>query len=186
MNQEELDTAPEPSPFVEGDDYDTLSALKAACRKWAIKKTFEFKTTRSNKSRYEIECKTEGCPWRLYAKTIGGPSNMFRIRKHNANHTCIGITHEGHQQATCKFICDWILPKVRIQPRYRPTHIKQDAKNELGITISYSKALRAKEMALELIHGTHEDAYKAMPKYCADIESTNPNSIVSLDITSEN
>src|SRR5216110_2294449 len=59
-------------------------------------------------------------------------------------------------------------------------------KLELGVDISYPKAFRAKQLALEVIHGTHEDVYKAMSKYCTDVEQTNPNSVVHLDVTSEN
>src|SRR5438034_1171381 len=46
--------------------------------------------------------------------------------------------------------------------------------------------MRVSPYTVEVIHGTHEDTYKAMPKYCTDIEQTNPNSVVHLDVTSEN
>jgi hypothetical protein len=59
-------------------------------------------------------------------------------------------------------------------------------KTEFAVEITYSKALRAKELALEVIYGKHEDAYKAMPQYCFNIEQSNPGSTVHLDITSEN
>ena len=94
--------------------------------------------------------------------------------------------HNGHKQATAKFIASWILPKLKQQPDYRPSAMVIDFKTEFGIDIEYSKALRGKERALEMIHGTFEDAYKAMPQYCADIEVINPGSIASLELTSDN
>jgi len=92
----------------------------------------------------------------------------------------------GHKQATMQFIADWILPKVKDHPQYHPTQIVQDVKRELRVEITYSKALRAKELVLEAIHSSFEDAYQAMPKYCTDIEKTNPGSLAKLDISSEN
>ena len=66
------------------------------------------------------------------------------------------------------------------------SNIVLDVQHELSVEITYSKAFRAKEFALEAIYGTHEEAYKAMPKYTASLEETNPNSIVRLDVTAEN
>ena len=83
-------------------------------------------------------------------------------------------------------IGQWILPTVQQQPRYRPSNIVLDVQRELGVEITYSKAFRAKEFALEAIYGTHEEVYKAMPKYTVSLEETNPNSIIRLDITAEN
>src|SRR5947207_13475940 len=64
------------------------------------------KTLRSTITRYEITCKFDGCPWRLYAASIGGAGNKFRIRTYCYDHSCSGIQQLGHQQATAKFIGD--------------------------------------------------------------------------------
>src|SRR5437762_12605557 len=47
-------------------------------------------------------------------------------------------------------------------------------KCELGIEILYSKALCAHDAALVLNNGTHEDAYKNLPRYCQDLEAADP------------
>ena len=172
-------------PFSVGVTFDDLTLLKSTCCAWAMKNVFEFDTPRSSPTRYEIVCRAQGCPWRLYASSIGG-SKAFRVNAFNGDHTCTGLTHAGHKNATAKFVCDWILPKVRQQPHYRPSHLVKDMKTEFAVEITYSKALRAKELALEAIYGKHEDAYRAMPQYCFNIEQSNPGSTVHLDITSEN
>ena len=156
-------TEHEHSPLAIDIDFGNLTLLKEACRDWAIRKTFEFKTVRATKTRYEIVCKQEGCPWRLYARSIGEADNIFRIIKYNGDHECFGLMHTGHKQATAKFIASWILPKLKQQPDHRPSAMVIDFKMEFGIDIEYSKALRGKERALEMIHGTFKDAYKAMP-----------------------
>ena len=58
-------------------------------------------------------------------------------------------------------------------------------KTELGIEITYSMALRAKETMLMKINGTYEDTYKSLPKYCEDILHTNPNSTAIIECYGE-
>ena len=181
------DDGPPPiCPFHLDDEFDSKALLVNACRTWAIKLPFEFNTIRSNKTRYEIACKEEGCHWRLYATSVAGAGHIFRIKTFNVDHNCMGITSTRHQQASAQFLAEWILPKVKQNTRYKPKAIMEDVKAHLHIHITKSKAFRAKERALELIYGSYEDAYKAMPKYAADIEKTNPNSIAVVEATPDN
>ena len=106
-------------PLFINDLFDTIESLKTACHGYAIHGTFEFKTLRSTTTRYEITCKFDECPWRLYTISIGGAGNKFHIRTHCCDHSCTGIQQLGHQQATAKFIEDWILPMIKINPQYR-------------------------------------------------------------------
>ena len=93
--------------------------------------------------------KGDNCPWHLSARSVGGPGGFFRIKSFVSDHSCVGINHSGHQQATAKFIRDFILPRVQQQSQYHPSNIVKDIKLELGVDISYDKAFRAKQLALE-------------------------------------
>src|SRR5439155_27170769 len=68
----------------------------------------------------------------------------------------------------CKFDEDFIsteiLPKLRNDTSYTPKVIQIDIKVQFGIEIDYQKAYRSKERALKHINGSHEDAYKYLPK----------------------
>ena len=79
-----------------------------------------------------------------------------------------------------------IAEKLKDQPNYRPVDIVIDIKCELGVEISYSKALRARNAALVLNNGTHEDGYKNLPRYCEDLEVGDPKSKVVVERTAEN
>ena len=116
-------------PFAVRATFDDLTLLKSTCCAWAMKNVFEFDTPRSSPTRYEIVCRTEGCPWRLYASSIGG-SKAFRVNAFNGDHTCTGLTHAGHKNATVRFICDWNLRKVRQQPHYCSSHLVKDMKTQ--------------------------------------------------------
>ncbi|KAH6820367.1 hypothetical protein C2S53_017209 [Perilla frutescens var. hirtella] len=45
---------------------------------------------------------------------------------------------------------------------------------EFGIRTSYSVALRARNAAIEMIYGGHEDSFKMLPSYLYMLEQTNP------------
>ena len=171
-------------PFIVGQDFDTVKALRDACHDFAVKDGFEFKP-KSSKSIYTIICKGENCTWRLYASAIDG-TDRFRIRTLNPDHTCFSINHAGNKQATQAMIASRIAEKLKDQPNYRPSDIVLDIKRELGVEITYSKALRSRDAALELNSGTHEDAYKNLPQYCEDLEATDPNTKALVERTHEN
>ena len=151
-----MDSSPPPSPpsshqscaLHVGCEFDTVESLKQLCHDLAIEDGFEFKP-RSSKTAYTIVCKGEGCVWRLYASSIDS-SRRFRIKTFNSKHSCFGINHGGNKQATAALIASKIAGKLKDQPNYRPSDIVIDMKRELGIEISYSKALRARDVALVL------------------------------------
>jgi len=111
---------------------------------------------------------------------------MFRIKIFESVHNCQGIGYLGHNNVSAKFIANYIVDKLKFQPDYRPSAIVKDIKDLFHVEIDYNKAYRAKELTLGFINGTYEDAYKSLPKYCQDIERTNPNSLVKLEATSDN
>ena len=79
--------------LAQGVEFTNLDQLKNACREYALQHIFEFKTIRASKIRYEIQCKADNCSWRLYAATVQGTSNCFRIRKYTSEHQCFALNH---------------------------------------------------------------------------------------------
>jgi hypothetical protein len=178
-----MDASPTTS-LSKGATFPNIADLKDRCKKYAIENGFEFKVDRSSKTRYTIVCKVEGCPWHLHGSTFGEAS-FCRIKDFHNEHTCFGINHIRHAQATRGYIAKHIAEKVKDQPRYSPIHIVKDVQRELGVKIGYSMAYKARERTNELNHGTHESAYRALPKYCQDITTSDPNSFALLEKTTD-
>lgn len=173
------------SQIILGARFDSLEKLKQACRMQAVRSNFETRTLRSNRVQFELRCKAEGCPWRLYAASIERTS-MFTIRSLHEEHTCFGINHTGNNAATSEFLANIIANKIKEQPDYRPSDIEKDVSREFGVKVSYSKAYRAKKAAKRKIDGTHEETYARLPKYCQDLEAANPGSTIILCKTDSN
>ena len=168
-----------------GASFDSLQELKDACKTYSIENTFEYKVLKANKTRYTVICKAEDCAWHLHASSVQG-SLLFRIKTYQSEHSCFGINHQGHAQASRAFVAKQIADKLKEQPSYRPVDIVKDVQRELGVKITYSKAFNVKERANEMNNGTHDAAYQALPKYCQDIVASNSNSVAILEKTPEN
>lgn len=56
---------------------------------------------------------------------------------------------------------------------------------EFGSTISYRKALIAKEMAFPIVRGSYEESFQLLPLYCIELQKTNPGTITNIDTTSD-
>ena len=54
----------------------------------AIKQVFEFKTLRVT----EVVCKGTNCGWRIYATSVSGAGNVFRIKKYAWKHARLSLT----------------------------------------------------------------------------------------------
>ena len=172
------------SPLYIGASFDNFQDLKKVCADYAIQHAFEFKPIFSNKKRYTIACKAEGCDWRLHSSLVNG-STIVRIKTYQSEHKCFGISHSGHTQASHTFLAQKIADKVKEMPTYRPVDIVRDVQREMGVKITYSTAFRAKDLANDMNHGTHDAAYQALPQYCQDLMNSNVDSTAILEKTPE-
>src|ERR1700737_2087824 len=102
-----------PSPLYVGATFDRLDELREAYKDYAIKKTFEYKVRKANKSCYTIECKAEACPCRLHGSSVYG-SGLYRIKTYNDEHTCFGLDYIGHAQADKDFIVNCIAERPEL------------------------------------------------------------------------
>jgi zinc finger SWIM domain-containing protein 3 len=177
-----MDAPDTSSPLAVDTTFDSIQSLRDACAAYAIDKAFEYKVICSSQHRYTIACKAAGCPWRLHGSTVKG-SSFCRIKTYKDEHTCFGLNHIGHAQASSSFIAKQIAEKLKEQPTYGPVDIIKYVHRTLGVKIGYTKAWNAKERANELNNGTHDAAYQALPKYCADIVASNPNSVAFVEKT---
>ena len=84
-------------------DFDNIKSLKYTCKEATLGDIFKFKTLKSEKWRYTIASKAEGCPWYLHAVSVEDTS-IFCIQSFINEHSCHGIGHLGHAQATSSFL----------------------------------------------------------------------------------
>ncbi|KAM6558965.1 hypothetical protein CsatA_028204 [Cannabis sativa] len=86
-----------------------------------------------------------------------------------------------HKQANCNMIAEMIKKKfMSIKRNRRPNDIMIDMIDDFGVSMSYQKAWRAREKALELARGRQDESYQQLPKYLHMLKVVTPGTIAQL------
>ncbi|CAN6981444.1 unnamed protein product [Brassica oleracea var. botrytis] len=162
-----------------GQEFPDVKACRRALRDMAIALHFEIQTIKSDKTRFTAKCSSEGCPWRVHAAKLPGVPT-FTIRTIHESHTCGGINHLGHQQASVQWVASSVEQRLRENPNCKPKEILEEIHRVHGITLSYKQAWRGKERIMATMRGSFEQGYRLLPQYCEQVKRTNPGSIASV------
>lgn len=162
-----------------GQEFSDVKSCRRALRDTAIALHFEIQTIKSDKTRFTAKCAADGCPWRIHAAKLPGVPN-FTIRTLNDNHTCGGIGHLGHQQASVQWVANSVEQRLRENPLCKPKEILEEIHRTHGITLSYKQAWRGKERIMAAMRGSFEEDYRMLPQYCEQVKRTNPGSIACV------
>ncbi|CAN0892831.1 hypothetical protein LINGRAHAP2_LOCUS17797 [Linum grandiflorum] len=162
-----------------GQEFPDVMSCRRALRDTAIALHFEIQTIKSDKTRFTAKCATEGCPWRIHAAKLPGVPT-FTIRTIHESHTCGGISHLGHQQASVQWVANSVEQRLRENPNCKPKEILEEIHRTHGITLSYKQAWRGKERIMASMRGSFEEGYRLLPQYCEQIKRTNPGSIAAV------
>ena len=169
----------DPSPnhqLTVGQQFPDAQSCRRALREVAIALRFEIQTIKSDKVRYTAQCASEGCPWRIHAaKRPGVPT--FTIRTIREPHTCAGLTHLGHHQASVQWVAECVEQHLRENPNCKPKEILEEIHRVHGITLSYKQAWRGKERIMAAVRGSFEEDFRMLPQYCDQLKRSNPGSI---------
>ncbi|KAJ4717563.1 MuDR family transposase [Melia azedarach] len=153
----------------------------------ALQKNFEYRVARSSKNILVLKCISGDCKWRLRAAKLKG-SDFFQVRKYYPVHTCsLDIRHRNHRQASSKLISKCIKARCDgVARSYRPGSIREDILKQFGVNISYDKAWRAREYALQSVKGSLDESFSLLPAYCEMLEKKNPGTVTHIETDSLN
>ncbi|GAA0148925.1 hypothetical protein LIER_08235 [Lithospermum erythrorhizon] len=168
-----------------GQEFPDVKSCRRALRNMAIANHFEIQTVKSDKTRFTAKCASEGCPWRVHAAKL--PDALtFSIRTIQGEHTCSGIGHLGHQQASVEWIASTLEEQLKENPNCKPKEMLEEIHRTHGITLSYKQAWRGKERVMATLRGSFDEDYRLLPQYCNQIRRTNPGSMASVYVNPVN
>ncbi|XP_057802661.1 uncharacterized protein LOC131017932 [Salvia miltiorrhiza] len=109
------------------------------------------------------------------------------IRKFGPAHTCIGeLVNTGVRKVHAHVIAAHLAKKMCEDGEIvKPRSIISDLQREHGVKVSYGVALRARNLAVEMIYGGHKESYSLLPGYLHMLRMCNPGSLTDLDIDAE-
>ncbi|GMN25595.1 hypothetical protein TIFTF001_000989 [Ficus carica] len=144
-----------------GQEFPDVKSCRRALRDTAIALHFEMQTIKSDKTRFTAKCASEACPWRIHAAKLPGVPT-FTIRTIHESHTCGGISHLGHQQASVQWVATSVEQRLKENPNYKPKEILEEIHRVHGITLSYKQAWRGKERIMAAMRGSFEEGMKCI------------------------
>ncbi|GAU16740.1 hypothetical protein TSUD_199820 [Trifolium subterraneum] len=159
--------------------FNSFSEFREALHKYSIAHGFAYRYKKNDSHRVTVKCKSQGCPWRIYASKLS-TTQLICIKKMTKNHTCEGSAVKAGYRATRGWVGSIIKEKLKASPNYKPKDIADDIKREYGIQLNYSQAWRAKEIAREQLQGSYKEAYTQLPFFCEKIKETNPGSFATF------
>ncbi|KAK2646065.1 hypothetical protein Ddye_021260 [Dipteronia dyeriana] len=162
-----------------GQRFNSFTEFREALHKYSIAHGFAYRYKKNDSHRVTVKCKSQGCPWRIYASRLA-TTQLICIKKMSSKHTCEGAAVKAGYRATRGWVGNIIKEKLKSSPNYKPKDIADDIKREYGIQLNYSQAWRAKEIAREQLQGSYKEAYTLLPYFCEKIKETNPGSVVTF------
>ncbi|XP_056845711.1 uncharacterized protein LOC108812459 [Raphanus sativus] len=166
--------------LVVGMEFSDVLSCRRALRDAAIASRFEMQTVKSDKTRFTAKCASAGCPWRIHCARLPGVQT-FSIRTIHGSHTCDGILHLGHHQASVQWVAEAVKQTLRENPHCKPKEILEEIHQVHGITLSYKQAWRGKERVMANVRGSFEEEYRLLPQYCVEVRRANPGSIAVVN-----
>lgn len=126
------------------------------------------------------------CPWRVYAVLLDESGN-FQIRQANLNHTCtVDERRNYHRLATTQVIGEILQSRfVGIKRGPSAAAIRKILLDEFHVNVSYWKAWRARELAMEHAMGTMVGSYALLPTYLALLQASNEGTLCYLEHTDD-
>ncbi|KAK8614547.1 hypothetical protein V6N13_068347 [Hibiscus sabdariffa] len=85
-----------------------------------------------------------------------------------------------NKNVTYKWLAKTYLEKYRDDPTYSSRQLKKDVMHDLVYKVSASKCLRARNLALEMVMGSHKGQYSMIYNYLGEIRTSNPGSTTIL------
>ncbi|XP_018462581.2 uncharacterized protein LOC108833668 [Raphanus sativus] len=148
---------------------------------FAIANKFCYRHAKSDPSMMVLKCISSSCQWRVYAIRLKD-SDVFEVRKVDPIHSCSITDRGGYQgQATSAVIGELMKTKYDgngIGPK--PTEIRRMMRGDHDVSISYWKAWKSRDMAVDNGQGTCNDSYKRLPSYLNNLVLANPGSLANL------
>ncbi|CAD5313788.1 unnamed protein product [Arabidopsis thaliana] len=144
----------------------------------AINRKFHFRTARSTPKFMVLKCISKTCPWRVYASKVD-TSDSFQVWQANQRHTCtIDQRRRYHRLATTQVIGELMQSRfLGIKRGPNAAVIRKFLLDDYHVSISYWKAWRAREVAMEKSLGSMAGSYALIPAYAGLLQQANPGSL---------
>ncbi|KAH6769872.1 hypothetical protein C2S52_014675 [Perilla frutescens var. hirtella] len=128
-----------------------------------------------------VICKeNETCPFKLVASSKGG---LWMVTKLEDNHTCwLDLTRNAPRKLSSRVIANLFKKRILDEGSIlKPRAMIAEILWEYGIDVEYSVALRARNLAIEMVYGSHDQSFTVLPAYLEMLKRSNPDTVYDLE-----
>lgn len=156
-------------------------AFKQHMALYAIANKFCFKSPKSDQTLMILVCQGTGCPWRVYAVRLKD-CDVFEVRKFESTHTCSINERANYQnQATSAVVGELMKTKFAgVAGGPKPREIRRMMRGDHNCNISYWKAWRSRDLAVDNSQGSCNASYLQLPYYLNELVTANPGTVARL------
>ncbi|XP_058076406.1 uncharacterized protein LOC131224991 [Magnolia sinica] len=175
----------EPTDIAIGQTFKDKSQCQYVLSQFAIRNNFQYRVIYSNSRRFTVVYFEDACEWRVHASREND-TGIFKIQTYESKHTC-GMTwmKSDHRQASSKLACDLVISRIEQRLGLRPADIIFAMQEKYNIRISYWKAWKARELAINHVMGSYEDSYNQLPLYLHELRRANPGTVTAISVNQQ-
>ncbi|CAN6816107.1 unnamed protein product, partial [Brassica oleracea] len=155
------------------------TAFRTHMSLYALAKKFHFVCRRSEPGKMVLACKGTNCKWRVYASKLAG-CPTFQIKRVDEEHNCtVDERGDFKRHATSNLIGEMVRNKYAgVGAGPKPGTLREFMRTDHHVPVTYWKAWKSREVAIEKGLGNTKDAYKMLPSYLEQLALANPGSKV--------
>ncbi|KAL2900279.1 Uracil-DNA glycosylase, partial [Bienertia sinuspersici] len=149
--------------------------LRDVIRDYCIQSGFVVVVEVASNHKYTIRCNDERCTWRLHASKLVDCITLAIKSIQGSEHKCIGL-QTRNSIVTAKWASKALMEDIRANNEISAKTLNRLLWTRFRVQMSKSTLYRAKQAALQQIHGGHDVSYTYLPAYYDAIIPSNPNS----------
>ncbi|XP_050237850.1 uncharacterized protein LOC126687349 [Mercurialis annua] len=161
--------------FAIGMQFSSFDQFKKVVRHYGIKHRYVINFRPNTKKRCKAFCKRQ-CPFYLWASLMSGDKETVQIKTGILEHSCVRDHNIRHINPT--WIAHHYLEQFRADPTWKLDGIVQAVKLNQKAEIYKVKALRAKNIALNILDGDDTEQISMLHDYRLELMRTHPGSSI--------
>ena len=165
--------------MVKGAIYPDKQHLQDAITSWAMSTQRVFKTKVSSQKYLTVVCKVVGCPARVHGYTPKNDTNW--VVSDFVSHTCVNeAIPQDHGNLSSPMLARLFYTEIVGNQAMKVKSLIEKIQVRTKYKISYGKAWRAKQRALENRFGSFLDAYDCVVLLLHTLQAWNPGTYVDI------
>ncbi|XP_028776827.1 uncharacterized protein LOC114733520 [Neltuma alba] len=170
-----------------GQTFVSAEHFREALYKYSLAHKFGYRYVKNDRHKMIVKCCVEGCPWEISAYGVGENNGFLVVRRFNYEHLHYAQDNlVVPQRKRCKLASAVIIDELISCMHKAPNDIRRDLEREYGLRLNYQQAYRAKEKALEKIHGCPQESYMLIPWICERLKESDPETVAKWVASSDN